>query len=52
MCCCNYNVLKTGQKLCVCVCVFILMFLKGQHAVAVAMAMATDPALILSVGSI
>lgn len=50
MCCCNYNVLKTGQKLCVCV--FILMFLKGQHAVAVAMAMATDPALILSVGSI
>lgn len=52
MCCCNYNVLKTGQKLCACVCVFILMFLKGQHVVAVAMAMATDPALILSVGSI
>lgn len=54
MCCCNYNVLKTGQKLCVCVCVrvCILMFLKGQHGVAVAMAMATDPALILSVGSI
>lgn len=52
MCCCNYTVLKTGQKLCACVCVFILMFLKGQHAVAVAMAMATDPALILSVGSI